>query len=342
MKSQNNEFDEVDNKLFDYFKDNKDIPKDTENLLNNIKYTKHKTYFGIGKVAIILVTLSTLTTGIVFAKNIVSFLKDIFGLSSINIDNEGVIEAIDSKDYIQNVDSEYVDISSDYSIKIDYLLMDDINLYLVFNLYSNNEINSEYRLSIPDLIIKNENNEILYSDNDDSTILNLVAVKGSKKIVTENNHEKSELIFIMSNGYPQISQLNISFNKVLLYNDKNPSNNCITLDCNCNFNIDLIEKFINRETYEFCTFENTTNYTITKCISTDTGTYVVLNTSKPETKLNLIINDTIYEGNKRLLRIKDGRYEFLYQYNISKDNIDINDTIKLQDDSGVIICSLKR
>lgn len=337
MKSQNNKFDEVDNMLFDYFKENKDIPKDTENLIDNIKYTKHKTHFGIGKVAIILVALSTLTTGIVFAKDIVSFFKDIFGLSSINIDNEGVIEAIDSKDYIQNVDNEYVAINPDYSIKIDYLLMDDINLYLVFNLYSNNEINSEYRLSIPDLIIKNESNEILYSDNDDNTILNLVAVKGSKKIVTENNHEKRELIFIMSNGYPQISQLNISFKKVILYNDKNPSNDCITLDCSCNFNIDLIDKFINRETYEFCTFENTTSCTITKCITTDTGTYIVLNTSKPETNFNLIINGTIHEGNKHLLRIKDERYEFLYQYNITKDNIDINDTIKLQDDSGIIL-----
>lgn len=337
MKSQNNKFDEVDNMLFDYFKENKEIPKDTENLLNNIKYTKHKTHFSISKVAIILVTFATLTTGIVFAKDIVSFFKDIFGLSSIGLDNEGVVEAIDNKDYIQNVDSEYVAINSDYSIKIDYLLMDDINLYLVFNLYSNNEINSEYRLSIPDLIIKNENNEILYSDSYGSTILNLKTAKGSKKIATENSHEKRELIFIMSNAYPQIGRLNISFNKVVLYNDKNPGNDYITLDCNCNFNIDLIEKFINRETYEFCTFENTSDYSITKCISTDTGTYIVLNTVMPGTNFDLLVNGAIYKSTTHLLGIKDERYEFLYQYNITKDNIDINDTIKLQDGSGLIL-----
>ena len=337
MKSQNNKFDEIDNMLFDYFKENKDIPKDTENLLNNIKYTKHKTHFGIGKVAIILVTLSTLTTGIVFAKDIASFFKAIFGLSSLNIDNEGVIEAIDNKNYIQNIDNEYIAINSDYGIKNDYLLKDDINLYLVFNLYSNNEIIPEYRLSIPDLIIKNENNEIIYSDNDDSTILNLVAVKGNKKIVTENNHEKRELIFIMSNGYPQIGQLNISFNKVILYNDKNPGNDYITLDCNCDFNIDLIQKFINREIYEFCTFESTSDYTIVKCITTDTGTYIVLNTSRPETNFNLLINGTTYNGTKHLLGIKNERYEFLYQYNIAKDSIDINNIITLQDDSGLIL-----
>lgn len=338
MKSQNNKFDEVDNMLFDYFKENKEIPKDTENLLNNIKYTKHKTHFSISKVAIILVTFATLTTGIVFAKDIVSFFKDIFGLSSIGLDNEGVVEAIDNKDYIQNVDSEYVPINSDYSIKIDYILLDDVNMYLVFNLYSNNEIKSEYRLSIIDLIIKNENNEILYSDNDYSTILNLKTAKGSKKIATGNSHERRELVFIMSNGYPQINRLNISFNKVVLYNDRNPGNDYITLDCNCNFNIDLIEKFINRETYEFCTFENDTNCTITKCISTDTGTYVVLDTSSPEIVFDLVIDDTIYKGNKRLLSIKSNNiYEFLYQYNISKDNINIKQAIKLQDSSGSTI-----
>lgn len=337
MKSQNNKFDEIDNMLFNHFKENKDIPKDTENLLKNIKYTKHKAHFSISKVAIILATLTTLTTGIVFAKDIVSFFKNIFGLSSIGINNEGVIEAIDDKNYIQNIDNEYVAINSDYRIKVDYLLMDDINLYLVFNLYSNNEIDSEYRLSLPDLVIKNENNEILYSDNDDSSILNLVTTNGNKKIDTQNNHEKRELIFIMSNGYPQISQLRISFSKVILYNDKNPGNDCITLDCNCNFNIDLIEKFINRETYEFCTFENTSDYTLTKCIATDTGTYIVLNTAKPETNFDLLINGTIYNGTKHLLGIKDERFEFLYQYNISKDTIKIDDGIKLQDSHGLII-----
>ena len=75
MKSQNNKFDEIDNMLFDYFKENKDIPEDTQNLLNNIKYTKHKTHFSISKVAIILVALSTLTTGIVFAQDMYPFSK---------------------------------------------------------------------------------------------------------------------------------------------------------------------------------------------------------------------------------------------------------------------------
>ena len=112
------------------------------------------------------------------------------------------------------------------------------------------------------MIIKNENNDILYSDNDDSFILNLARVKVSKKIVTEDNHEKRELMFIISNGYPQVKKLNISFNKVLLYSESNPGSDCITLDCYCDFNIDLINKFIDRNIYEFKNFENISTVTV--------------------------------------------------------------------------------
>ena len=42
MDSHKNKYDEIDNMLFEYFNENKEIPKDTENLLKNIKYKKEK------------------------------------------------------------------------------------------------------------------------------------------------------------------------------------------------------------------------------------------------------------------------------------------------------------
>lgn len=77
MKSQNKKFDKIDTMLFDYFKENTNIPKDTENLQNNIKYTKHKTHFSINKVAIILITLSTLTAGIILSINNSEITKNV-------------------------------------------------------------------------------------------------------------------------------------------------------------------------------------------------------------------------------------------------------------------------
>lgn len=336
MRYQNNDFDEIDNMLFDYFNENKDIPEDTKELLNNIEYKNKRTHFKFSKVAIILVALSTLTTGIVFAKDIVSFFKDIFGLNSININNESVVEAIENKDYIQNVDSNYILINSDYKIKIDYLMLDDLNLYLVFNLYSSNEINPDYRISISDLVIRNEENEIIYSDIEENTLSNLLTIKGSKKVNSDDTHEKRELMFFISNGYPQIKKLKINFTKLILYNDHDPSNDYITLDCNCNFDIELIEKFIDRNTYEFKNFQNTDDCTITKCISTETGTYIILKTTKPETSFDLVINNSVYKPSKHLLGISnDGTYDFLYQYNITKNSISINNQLKLQDFSGI-------
>lgn len=43
MDSQKNKYDEIDNMLFEYFNENKEIPKDTENLLKNIKYKRKET-----------------------------------------------------------------------------------------------------------------------------------------------------------------------------------------------------------------------------------------------------------------------------------------------------------
>lgn len=338
MSSQKNNFDEIDILLFDYYNKNKDIPKDTEKMLKNISYQNKKLPFSIGKVAIILVSFFTLTTGLVFGKDIVSFLQNIFELSSINVDNDNITNAVANKNYIQILDDEYTQINSDYKFKIDYLLIDDVNLYMVFNLCSNKTIDENYRISIIDLLITDENNQIIYDSSSPIHDKEFVVSAGWKKIDndSQNPNYKKELLFLVSNGFPIIRELNVSFNTLVLYDNRNPTNNS-TINCNYNNTIQLSDKFINRESYEFCTFEDTANYTLTKCIATDTGTYIILNTSNPTANFNLLINGTIYNSTKHLLGMEDGRYVILYQYNITKDNIDINNTIKLQDNSGIIL-----
>ena len=79
-------------------------------------------------------------------------------------------------------------------------MLDDINLYIVFDLQSKNEMQESYRMSIIDLMVRNENDEIIYSANDENTINNLNTIEGSKKIETTNNNERKELTFITSNG----------------------------------------------------------------------------------------------------------------------------------------------
>ena len=97
MKYQDNDFDEIDEMLFKYFKENKEVPQKTQNIIKNMNYNGKRNNFGIRKIAITILAITTLTTGGVFAQNIVSFFKNIFSLSSININNDSVVDAIEKE-----------------------------------------------------------------------------------------------------------------------------------------------------------------------------------------------------------------------------------------------------
>ena len=140
MKQQKNNMDEIDKMLYEYFENNKEIPEGTAKVIENTfkkKKTKHTMVF---KSVAAVCTVFLLTTGAVFAKDITKFLSEMFNLTSIDLKNDSVVDAIENKEYIQNVDMEYIELNDDYKIKVDYLLVDDINLYMVFNLYSKNNL----------------------------------------------------------------------------------------------------------------------------------------------------------------------------------------------------------
>ena len=145
MKQQKNSMDEIDKMLYEYFENNKEIPEETAKVIENTfkkKKTKHTMVF---KSVAAVCTVFLLTTGAVFAKDITKFLSEMFNLTSIDLKNDGVVDAIENKEYIQNVDMEYIELNDDYKIKVDYLLVDDINLYMVFNLCSKNNLNENTR-----------------------------------------------------------------------------------------------------------------------------------------------------------------------------------------------------
>lgn len=147
---------------------------------NNMK----KTYFN-KKPIIAACTFLTLSTGVVFAKDIENFIKNNFGLGS------GIDTAVENG-YIETPEMDYLpskalnnniehtendgiiltDINS--NIKIDDFLMDDYNLSIDFSIIMDNDIKKNIDISIdnnvkiifPDLIITDENSNILYTDCD--------------------------------------------------------------------------------------------------------------------------------------------------------------------------------
>ena len=324
--NKNNPKDEIDKLLYDYFKThNEDVPIETSKAIDEALYKKkHKKHssFKLSKIAAILILCFTMTTGLIFAKDILNFFNEIFNLKSTNIDNSGIVDAIANKNYIQNVDMDYIPIDDNYSIKVDYLMLDDLNLYLVFNVHSNKKIDENYRISIPDLVLTDQDGNVIYDSNQFNDNGNYLYVPVWNKIDTENKDNYRELLYLMTNGINNLKEINISFSKLVLYNSNIPSI-ISEMNSKITFNININDKFINNDVYTFSAIQNNNKINIEKCIVTDTGMYLLYKSKNINTKFSYNFN--IKYNYRRLLGTDyNSQHYFLTYYNINKN--DIKDT----------------
>ncbi len=316
--NKNNPKDEIDDLLYDYFKNNdEDVPIETSKAIDEALYKKKKhSSFNISKIAAIILLCFTMTTGLIFAKDIINFFSEIFDLKSTNIDNSGIVDAIANKNYIQNVDMDYIPIDDNYSIKVDYLMLDDLNLYLVFNLHSNKKIDENYRISITDLKLTDQDGNVIY-DGNSITFYNTnqtLYCDGWNKINSSSDYCLRELLYIMTNGISNLNTLYFSFNNLIIYHNNNPNSN-LKINKSINFSINIIDKFINKDIYEFKSLQNYKDFNINKCILTDTGMYLLY--TAPEPNINFTFNN--YSKTKRFLGYRNNLYYFIVHFNITKN-----------------------
>lgn len=263
------------------------------------------------KVLMTILILCLVTTGVVLGRDIIKYLKSIFDLSSIGRNNDGVLSAIETKEWIQNTEMEYIELSPGYKIRIDYLLMDDINMYMVFDLLCEEEQSEYNRMSILDLIIKDENGNIL-SNETDVMGTTLAKLEGWKNIESDFNNNIRELKYMISEGYPKMCNLNISFSEITLYNDKNPNIGSKSInEKEINISIEIDEKFINRNVLEYIQQEVDDEYNVKKAILTDTGFYAIVETKNSKINFTVGANNKKYRCNYRILN-KDYREDKYY------------------------------
>ena len=276
------------------------------------------------KVLMTILILFLVTTGVVFGKDIINYLKDIFNLSSVDQSNEGILSAIETKDWIQNTEMEYIELSEGYKIRIDYLLIDDINMYMVFDLQCEEEQNDYNRMSILDLVIRDEQGNLIY-DRNNIMETSIGKFEGWKNIESNSNKQIRELNYIMSEGYPNMRRLDITFSGVTLYNDRNSEEKGKEIDSNeINISIDVDEKFINRNVIEYVQEETDMKYNITKAIITDTGFYAIVETPESNIDFELKINKKKYKCNYRCLNMNyEGEIKY---YHLILANIEQEDT----------------
>lgn len=284
------------------------------------------------KVLMTILILCLVTTGVVFGKDIIKYLKNIFDLSTVDQSNLGVLSAIENKEWIQNIEMEYIDLAPGYKIRIDYLLIDDINMYMVFDLLCEEEHSEYNRMSIPDLIIKDEKGNVIYNKKD-MLEAKISAIDGSKNIESNSNNIR-ELNYIISDGYPMIEKLNITCSEIKLYNDKNPDIGTKKInEKEINISIDIDEKFINRNVLEYIQQEVDNEYNIKKAIITDTGFYAIVETKSSQINFTVETNNKKYRCNYRILKRNyiENIYYHLIMADIELQNIELELILKSEE-----------
>lgn len=214
--------------------------------------------------------ISVLTSGIVFAKDITSFLKNIFGLHT------GINSAI-KNNYIEKGNEEYIT-SNDVKSKIEYVLLDDYKLCisLRFELLDTGINENITNLEIPNLVIYDENENILFKqflEENDYSFFNISTLKengqcfgGSYDFYTNKENNNIYILTYIINSeefiFPKSQKIYVKFNKIDLINKNNISSDELaklgfkeirektTIGCvngEWELELDLSEKTYNRE-----------------------------------------------------------------------------------------------
>lgn len=260
--------DKFDEKLFNYFKDNNETPmKITEGIKKcNLGKEKKKNFnfYNLRKVAVATISLVTVSTGIVFAKDISNFIKNVFN------DNEGVNTAVESG-YVYEIPNVYAD-SKDTQMRITEMIMDDYTLDLNMVAQFDKDINVTgiEKINIPDMIITDDENRILYSssnqksidfcnakqiDNDYDNIKNITTNTSSSFFIYNadtNSMSFSINLSASDEKFPLSKEIYISFNTI----EMEGNNQKYTVTGNWNTEIKVPNKFLNRKS---------TLYKVTNC-----------------------------------------------------------------------------
>lgn len=223
-----------------------------------------------------------LTTSVVFAKDISNFFTNFFNNS------KGIDTAIENG-YLLEPNMDYTD-SSEVETKIENLLMTDYNLSFTINMKFKNDLNIENieKINLPDLIITDNENKILYCEDEEKfnefcseKNLNYTYKEFNDNYINngcnyfikskDSDSDEIQLVYnLTANNFPKSKNLSISFSEIDLLNQTD-MNNSQKIIGNWNLNVDIPEKFYNRENISYkvksCSNENVN---VTQAVVNDT------------------------------------------------------------------------
>lgn len=211
-QNMNQKMDQLDKQLFEHYK-NKNIPSSTQNVIKTAFNNKNKSSMEkyIYKFAIYFISILVLTTGVVFAKDIVNFISSLFTNSTAGID-----EAINNG-YVQNVNMDFV-YDNDIGIKVDYLVVDERKLDISY-VYENLKAENISSIAINEYNIRDDNNNLLYYENN-SKIVDFDTVisdytRTEEQILDSNKMYRESILYTIDN-FPKLEKLIFEITSITL------------------------------------------------------------------------------------------------------------------------------
>lgn len=219
----------------------------------------------ITKIIITIITFAITTVGIVFAKDISNYIKNIFNKETIG---RGVIKMAENG-YIQNIDMDFIK-NNGTSIKINNILMDDYNLDVVFEVQMKENIKEMNNIEIEDLIISDENNKLIYCNYNrkdlyeeyckkyniefsNKNMSNNLTNGGYQTEIIEKTENSVKFLYKMySDNYPKSQKLIFNFENINFTTNTSKKN----LKGNWNIEVNLSENFYKRKTLVYSVKDN--------------------------------------------------------------------------------------
>ncbi len=234
------------------------------------------------KLFALLLIFGVISSGIVLAKNIIS--KIFFGGS------KGVSTAIDNN-YVVYSDSDFI-LSNNIGLKIDNIVMDNTYLGINFNLKYDNNIFDFSNISFEKIIIFDENNYILYCNNENlfRTFCRNNGVSYIWGECDEHNINSGLSVYnvndvnciynLYATKFPNSKKIFVNIENILNNMEENK-----IIEGNWSFDIELKKEMYNRSTNEFDAKNNLENIEINK-----------VDVSKTNTKINMSIKSDVFDN----------------------------------------------
>lgn len=213
-----------------------------QNELNKCKKKRAKAPKMVASVMLGILVFS----GVVYAS---TYFNKSFKIK--NIDDTGIQTAIQN-DYIQNIDMDYIE-KKKVKFKVDYLVMDDIHLDLVFNFVTQDSVENYEGIAVKGLKITDENNNQISIDSEDQRIWskNIAPMMGLWSVVEKHDNLLRQVVHFSSDSFPKSQKIYVSFDSVILYNVNNGNPFTIEYEDNYKLEFDVSDQLVNRRTIEY-------------------------------------------------------------------------------------------